>query len=121
MTTAPQATREAAARALGWDTLDTRRSDSLDFHEVHRATLKEAVHTAWIEAGGTGDLPAHLHPATHPATAFAVTAAAGRGGSAADFPEVAVWAVDDLVGEAYAAGARELTRYRSRGFAAGDR
>ncbi len=40
----------AIARRLGFDTLETRKSDRLDFREVHVEQLREALEAAY-EAG----------------------------------------------------------------------
>lgn len=45
---------EIAQRILGIDTLETRKSDSLDFHEVAVWTLTEALEAAF-EAGRKAD------------------------------------------------------------------
>ena len=45
---------EIAQRVLRIDTLQTRKSDSLDFHEVSVWTLKEALEAAF-EAGRKAD------------------------------------------------------------------
>ena len=45
---------EIAQRILGIDTLQTRKSDSLDFHEVAVWNIKEALEAAF-EAGRRAD------------------------------------------------------------------
>ena len=45
---------EIAQRILGIDTLETRKSDSLDFHEVAIWNIKEALEAAF-EAGRQAD------------------------------------------------------------------
>ena len=45
---------EIAQRILGIDTLETRKSDSLDFHEVAIWNIKEALEAAF-EAGRKAD------------------------------------------------------------------
>jgi hypothetical protein len=45
---------EIAQRILGIDTLQTRKSDSLDFHEVAVWSIKEALEAAF-EAGRKAD------------------------------------------------------------------
>ncbi|MAX27607.1 MAG: hypothetical protein CMJ19_24180 [Phycisphaeraceae bacterium] len=45
---------EIAQRILGIDTLQTRKSDSLDFHEVAVWNIKEALEAAF-EAGRKAD------------------------------------------------------------------
>jgi hypothetical protein len=51
MTTTPKKTLEttidALIRSLGFEATEERRSDRLDFHEVHVAALREALDAAW--------------------------------------------------------------------------
>lgn len=75
---------DAWAAELGLDTLETRNSDDLDFHEVSVEALGNLA--SRINPGA-------LDPADHPATADSVRSAREKGGSAADFPELPVWAI----------------------------
>jgi hypothetical protein len=52
MTTREETLRDIAQRILCVETLDTRKSDSLDFHDLAVWTLREALEAAF-EAGKT--------------------------------------------------------------------
>ena len=59
---------EAVRQRLGLDTLETRNSDRLDFHDLSVASIREAIRIAFNEgyaaAGGAADaIPAHPRPA----------------------------------------------------------
>lgn len=46
-TNQPQATIDELIRSLGFEETATRNSDRLDFHEVHVASLREALEKAY--------------------------------------------------------------------------
>ncbi len=61
-----QAINDIAREALGLQTLETRRSDRLDFHDLAVWTIKDALERAY-EAGRTAAPPAPPTRCTCPA------------------------------------------------------
>ena len=54
MTNLDQILTQIASQHLGIDTLETRNSDSLDFHDVAVWTLREALQAAYVAGVAQG-------------------------------------------------------------------
>ena len=54
MTNLDQLLTQIAAKHLGIDTLETRNSDSLDFHDLAVWTLREALQAAYLAGVAEG-------------------------------------------------------------------
>ena len=98
-----------ARKHLDFETLDTRRMDSLDFREVAVWSVKSALEDAY-RAGSGGRAPtASLIAGIARKHLYFETLDTRRMGSL-DFREVAVWSVKSALEEAYRAGKQAASR-----------